>query len=155
MLTFPPCHHTYQPYAGLPQWLISKESTCQCKWRKRCRFIPGSVRSSGSGNGNPLQYSHLGNPMDRGAWQAAVHGVGKSQTQLSAKSKQPVMCINQYRFQSHPQSWAWAEQSQRTIAKASRREGVYKTLSKLSSHLLRGSCDEQTQTTQEELWRLN
>ena len=40
----------------------------------------GSRRSPGEGNGNPLQYSCLGNPMDRGAWQAAVHGVPKSWT---------------------------------------------------------------------------
>ena len=39
--------------------------------------IPGSVRSPGKGNGNPLQYSCLGNPMDRGAWQTTVHGVVK------------------------------------------------------------------------------
>ena len=45
--------------------------------------IPGSGRSSGEGNGNPLQYSCLENPMDRGAWWATVHGVTKSQTQLS------------------------------------------------------------------------
>ena len=38
-------------------------------------LIPGSGRSSGAGNGNLLQYSCLGNPMDRGAWQATVHGV--------------------------------------------------------------------------------
>ena len=37
--------------------------------------IPGLVRSPGEGNGNPVQYSCLENPMDRGAWQAAVHGV--------------------------------------------------------------------------------
>ena len=42
--------------------------------------IPGSGRSSGEGNGNPLQYSCLENSMDGGAWQAAVHGVPKSQT---------------------------------------------------------------------------
>ena len=45
--------------------------------------IPGSRRAPGGGNGNPLQYSCLGNPMDRGAWWAAVHGVAKSQTRLS------------------------------------------------------------------------
>ena len=39
--------------------------------------IPGSWRSPGEGNGNPLQYSCLGNPMDRGTWQAPVHGVAK------------------------------------------------------------------------------
>ena len=42
--------------------------------------IPGSGRSPGEGNGNPLQYSCLGNSMDRGAWQATVHGITKSQT---------------------------------------------------------------------------
>ena len=36
-------------------------------------LIPGSERSSGGGHGNPLQYSYLGHPMDRGAWQAIVH----------------------------------------------------------------------------------
>ena len=45
--------------------------------------IPGLGRSSGEGNGNPLQYSRLGNPMDRGAWWATVHMVAKSQTRLS------------------------------------------------------------------------
>ena len=45
--------------------------------------IPGSGRSPGEGNSNPLQDSCLENPMDRGAWQATVHGIGKSRTQLS------------------------------------------------------------------------
>ena len=40
-------------------------------------LIPGSGRPPGEGNGNPLQYSCLENPMDRGAWQAMVHGVTK------------------------------------------------------------------------------
>ena len=45
--------------------------------------IPGLGRSPGEGHGNPLQYSCLENPMDRGAWQATVHGVTKSWTRLS------------------------------------------------------------------------
>ena len=45
--------------------------------------IPGSGRSTGEGNGNPLQYYCLENPMDRGAWWATVHGVTRSWTQLS------------------------------------------------------------------------
>ena len=45
--------------------------------------VPRLGRSPGEGSGNPLQYSSLENPMDRGVWQAAVHGVSKSQTQLS------------------------------------------------------------------------
>ena len=46
-------------------------------------LIPGSGRSLGEENGNPLQYSCLRNPMDIGAWQASVYGAGKSRTQLS------------------------------------------------------------------------
>ena len=46
-------------------------------------LIPELGRSPGEGNGNSLQYSCLGNPMERGAWWAAVHGVARSQTRLS------------------------------------------------------------------------
>ena len=45
-------------------------------------LILGLGRSPGGGQGNPLQYSYLGNPMDRGAWQVTVHGNSKNQTQL-------------------------------------------------------------------------
>jgi len=48
--------------------------------------IPGEGRSSGGGNGNPLQYSCLENPMDRGAWRATVQWVAKSWTQLKRLS---------------------------------------------------------------------
>ena len=50
--------------------------------------IPGSGRSSGGGHGNPLQYSCLENPMDRGGWRAAVHGVEKIRTGLKRLSVQ-------------------------------------------------------------------
>ena len=46
-------------------------------------LIPGLGRSPGGGNGNPLQYSYMGNPMDRGAWQGTVHSVAKNWTWLS------------------------------------------------------------------------
>ena len=46
-------------------------------------LIPGSGRSSGRGNGNPLQYSCLENSKNRGAWRAIVHGVAKSRSRLS------------------------------------------------------------------------
>ena len=49
---------------GFPWWLSSKEYACQCKRRG---FDPWSERSPGEGNGNPLQYSYLEKPMDRGA----------------------------------------------------------------------------------------
>ena len=48
--------------------------------------IPGSGRSPGGGHGNPLQYSGLENPTDRGAWRAVVHGVAQSQTRLKQLS---------------------------------------------------------------------
>ena len=46
---------------------------------KNVGSVPGSERSPGEGNGNLLQYSCLENPMDRGGWQATVHGISKSQ----------------------------------------------------------------------------
>ena len=49
-------------------------------------LILGSGISTGGGHGNPLQYSYLENPMDRGAWRATVHRVAKSQTQLKRLS---------------------------------------------------------------------
>ena len=49
-------------------------------------LIPGSGRSSGEGNGNPLQYSCLENPLDRGAWWTTVHGVAESRIQLKRRS---------------------------------------------------------------------
>ena len=51
----------------LPQWFNDKESTCQHRRHRNVGLILGSGRSPGGGNGNPLQYSCLGNPMDRGA----------------------------------------------------------------------------------------
>ena len=49
-------------------------------------LIPGSGRSIGEGNGNPLQHSFLGNPMERGAWRATLYRVAKSWTQLKRLS---------------------------------------------------------------------
>ena len=59
---------------GLPWWLSSKESTCNAK---DLGLIPRLGRSPGEENGNPLQYSCLGNPRDSGASRATVHGVAK------------------------------------------------------------------------------
>ena len=71
---------------GLPRWLSNKESACQCKRCRRTWFDPWVGRFPGVGNGNPLQYSCLENSMDRGAWQAIVHGAAKSWTQLRARA---------------------------------------------------------------------
>ena len=67
--------------------VVGCESACQCRRRKRREFDPWRVgRSPGDGNGNPMQYSCLGNLMDRGAWRATVHGDAKSQTRLKRLS---------------------------------------------------------------------
>ena len=66
---------------GLSGGSDGKESACNVG---DLGSIPGSGRSLGRGNGNPLQYSCLENPMDRGAWWATIHGVSKSWTQLSS-----------------------------------------------------------------------
>ena len=55
-------------------WLSGKESACNAG---DLGSIPGLGKSPGEGSGNPLQYSCLGNPMSRGAWQATVHGAAK------------------------------------------------------------------------------
>ena len=67
-------------YLGIPGGSDDKKSACKAG---DTGSIPGFGRSPVEGNGNPLQYSCLENPMDRGAWKAAVHGVAKSQTRLS------------------------------------------------------------------------
>jgi len=59
---------------------VSKEDACNAG---DLALILGLERSPGEGNGNPLQYSCLENPLDRGAWQATVHRVAKNRTQLS------------------------------------------------------------------------
>ena len=68
---------TTTKYTGFPGSSDSKESACNLG---DLGSIPGLGRFPGEGHGNPLQYSCLENSMDRGAWQATVRGVTKSQT---------------------------------------------------------------------------
>ena len=63
--------------------LVVKNLPASARDRRDADSIPGLGRSPGVGNGNLLQYSCQENSMDRGAWQAIVYGVTKSQTQLS------------------------------------------------------------------------
>ena len=67
---------------GFPGGSEGKASACNAG---DLGSIPGSERSLGEGNGNPLEYSCLGSPMDRGAWQATVHGVARVRHDLETK----------------------------------------------------------------------
>ena len=75
---------------GFPGGSDSKESACNAG---DLGLIPGLGRSPEEGNDNPLQYSCLENPMDRGAWWATVGGVAKSQTRLSRLSLSPLIRV--------------------------------------------------------------
>ena len=68
---------------GFPGGLVVKNPPANAGYAGDVGSIPGSGRSPGEGNGNPLQYSWLEKSMDRGGWQATVHGVTKSWTGLS------------------------------------------------------------------------
>ena len=72
--------NTIMFYLGFPGGSDGKESAYNAG---DLGSTPGSGRSPGEGNGNPLQYSCLENLMDRGAWRATFGGVAKSQTRLS------------------------------------------------------------------------
>ena len=78
--------HLYYSYlsGGIPDGSAGEKSACNSGDTRDAGSIPGLERPLGGGNGNPLQYSCLENPMDRGAWWAAVHGFAKSRTRLSA-----------------------------------------------------------------------
>ena len=75
---------------GFPGGARGKEPACQCRRLKRFRFHPWIGEDSPGGrHGNPLQYSCLENPMDRGAWWATVRRVERSQTQLKRVCTHP------------------------------------------------------------------
>ena len=63
---------------GFPDGSADEESACSSGETGEACSIPGLGRSHKGGNGNPLQYSCLQNPTDRGAWQATVHGIAKN-----------------------------------------------------------------------------
>ena len=68
---------------GFPGGTVVKNQPANAGDLRALASVPGLGRCPGEGNGNPLQYSCLENPMDIGAWWATAHGVAKSQTQLS------------------------------------------------------------------------
>ena len=69
----------------LPWWLSGTEFACNAGASGDPGLIPGSGRSPGEENNNPLQYSYLENPMDKGAWQARVHGVTRVRHDLATE----------------------------------------------------------------------
>ena len=75
----------------LPQWLCGKESASSAGVAGGAGSIPELGRSPGEGHCNPLHYSCLENPLDRGAWWATVHRVTKSQTRLKQLRMQACM----------------------------------------------------------------
>ena len=76
---------------SFPHSSVGRESACNSG---NSGLIPGLGRSPGEGNGNPLQYSCLENPMDRGAWWATAHGVTRVEHDLVTKPPPPP-CIHQ------------------------------------------------------------
>ena len=86
------------PVLGFPSGASGKEPVCQYRIHKRCRFHPWVGKVPGEGNGNPVQYSCLENPMDRGTWRATVHSVTKSQTRLKRLSSHSTMPILEIAF---------------------------------------------------------
>ena len=93
---------TYSSIVGFPGGSDGEESACHVRGPGS---IPGLGRSPGEGNGNPLQYSCLENPMDRGAWQAIVHGVTKSWARLSAHRQDEVLHISVPSLPLGPPKW--------------------------------------------------
>ena len=78
--------HVIIPHWGFPHSSVGKESACNAG---DPGSIPGLGRSPGEGNGKPLQYSCLENPMHRGAWRATVHGVPRVGHDLATKPPPP------------------------------------------------------------------
>ena len=72
--------------SGLPWWLSGKESTCERRRPESVGSIPGLGTSPGERNGNPLQYSCLGNPMDKEAWRATVPEVIRVRHDLATET---------------------------------------------------------------------
>ena len=77
------CSLRKDDHNGVITYLEPDILECEVKWALGRITMNKASGGDREGNGNPLQYSCLENPMDRGAWEAAVHGVARSQTQLS------------------------------------------------------------------------
>ena len=93
--------------------------------------IPELGRFPGGGNGKPLQYSCLGNPLDRGAWWVTVHGVAKSRTQLSDWTELTALCLG-------PAERCWPVQEEVFLQTSLCRPGALQATSLLNKNPERG-----------------
>ena len=101
-------------FRGLPRWLSSKESACQCRNHKRRGFDPCVGRSPEGGHGNPFQYSCLENLMDRRAWPATVHRDDKE----SDMTEHAHMCLS---YQIYPRFIPYPRKSAKLLVKICKR----------------------------------
>ena len=112
-----------QHIIDFPGGARGKGPSCQCKRHERHRFNPWVGKITWIRNGNPLQYSCLENPMDRGAWRATVHRVAKSQTRLkrlgmharilSQATRSSLALAQQTRRQMAPPGTSWPSGKER------------------------------------------
>ena len=84
--------------------VLSERSQQKRQIHQERRAFPGSGIPSGEGNGNPLQYSCLGNPIDRGAWWATVHGSQQSRTRLHDRARTDMHIEKESRW---VMAWVW------------------------------------------------
>ena len=115
--------------------------------------IPGLGRSPGGGNGNPLQYSCLENSMGRGAWQASVHRVAKSQIRLST-AQWHLEVLGRVQSQVEMKGWSWPELRTRASGKeAGRQTQLWEDCqAETSQRVRKDSC---TNEVQEQRWNKN
>ena len=95
-------------YSWLPRWLSGKEYTCNEENTGNSGLTPGSGRCPGGRNDNQLQYSCLESSVNRGAWQATVPRVAKSQTQLSTCAHTPLYVLQFPTISSLKDRYEWS-----------------------------------------------
>ena len=100
--------HQLWTLSRLPWWLSGKASVCSARTAGGADSVPGSGKSLAGKHCNPLQYSCLGNPMDRGAWRVKVHRISKSWPWLKQLSTHVLIETARYFWAaSHPYSFLW------------------------------------------------
>ena len=130
---------------GEPWWLSGKGPACNEGDAGDMGSIPGLGRSPGGRHGNPLQYSCLENPVDRGAWWATVHGVAKSRTHLKQLSTYAqVQAFSTLKKQ--PLTWEQKDRSEGA------RQCVHAFIQPFSKSLLKTYCAPSTRMSDKIQW---